>query len=114
MKNCIYIAFIIVIVFGACKKEDAINPPDDNGLPLDFVSLVAQDTIIDINGYTNIKATATGDGLYYTWSFLAGAIIGSGSDVQYTVCHAGKFKVTCEVADANSNKLTKDVYIQAK
>lgn len=114
MKPILFSVLIVWIVFAGCKKENVPDPPQNNTPQFEYISLVAQDTTIVVNGFTNIKATAVGDSLTYTWSYEAGAIVGNGSDVQFTVCHTGKFLISCEVQDAHSNKATKYLYIYSK
>jgi len=41
-----------------------------------------------------------------------GTFVGSGNTVQWTVCHADNFIITCEVVDKNNHSDTKSVTIK--
>jgi hypothetical protein len=99
----------LVFVF-ACSKTS--TTPADNSTPLKFESLVANDTVIKVNAITTVNAKATGEGLTFKWTASYGTFIGSGSKVQWTVCHSDKFSITCEVKDKNNNSESKTVYIR--
>jgi len=106
MKNfLIPIVFILVIII-SCKKEKKSDELDTSK-PLNFISLVASDSTILVNSTTKITATATGDELIYIWSCEWGTFIGSGSVVDWTVCHADTFNVKCEVKDKYNNSESK-------
>jgi len=75
------------------------------------VSLVAQDTVLPINGITTVAASATGSGLTYNWTASYGSFIGSGSSVKWTVCHADTFTITCVVKDNKGNSASKVIAI---
>ncbi len=113
IKHLLPVLLFAFIVCLSCSKSDPA-PSENNGTSFNFVSLVAQDTLMSINGITTIRATATGQGLTFNWSASYGSFIGSGSSVQWTVCHADKFKITCEVKDASGNSDTKEVYINVR
>jgi hypothetical protein len=102
----------LLIAVAACKKSD--STPTGDGGNFQFSSLVAKDTVLAVNGITTITASATGDGLTYKWTASYGTFVGSGSSVQWTVCHADKFKITCVVKDNSNHSDTKDVYIRTK
>ena len=68
--------------------------------------------VIKVNDITTITANAIGDGLTYKWSATYGTFIGSGQQVQWTVCHQAKFTITCQVTDQNNNSETKQVVIR--
>lgn len=103
------IGFILIMI--SCKKSEV---PTNSGTQFKFISLIAKDTIIKINGITSITANAQGDGLTYQWTANYGTFIGSGSTVQWTVCHADKFIITCKVKDQNNNSDTKNVTISSQ
>lgn len=112
MKNILFISVLFLAVVVSCKKEEKKETPTNK--PLEFVSLTASDTNIFVNGLTTLTATATGDGLTYTWTYLYGQIIGSGATVQWTVCHADIFDVTCTIKDSHDSVKQKSIKIYVK
>ncbi len=97
----------------SCKKsENTPSPSASNDFK--FVSLVAADTVLTVNGITTITANATGQGLSYKWTSEYGTFVGSGSMVQWTVCHSDKFKITCEISDNANHSESRDVYIRTQ
>ncbi len=116
MKRIIFILGLgIVIILAACSKSS--DPaPDNTAATLKFTSLVVTDTLLKVNDVTTITASATGEGLTYTWSEAAGlgVFIGSGNTVQWTVCHADKFTINCKVTDKNNNSETKNVVVRTQ
>jgi len=107
------ISIFSCIILISCSKSGT-GPSDSNGTDFKFVSLVPKDTAIQVNGITTITATATGSGLSYKWTASYGTFVGSGSMVQWTVCHSDKFKITCEVKDNNGHSDSKEIYIHAR
>ena len=101
---------LILLAFASCKKE---GPPSGDGSQLEFVNLVAEKDTIVVQEVTKVKATVNGENLTYTWKCdnELGVIDGSGAEILFTICHAGKFKITCDVKDNNNHQATKDVYI---
>ncbi len=99
----------------SCKKKDT----NTQTTPFVFSSLTASDTIVVVNASLHIVAVASGDDLTYSWTSADmdgnnyGTIIGSGSDVQWSICHSSHFKVNCTVADKYNNSGTKSVYIHS-
>ena len=109
MRKIIYILTILVAVLVmSCSKS---TPAPENNTPLKFISLVPQDTVLTVNGITNITANATGSGLTYHWTASYGTFLGSGSSVKWTVCHSDKFTITCEVKDDQGHSDSKTVSI---
>ena len=101
----------IVITFAACSKKSD-STPQNSTTPLVFTSLVATDTVVKVNDVTSITANATGEGLTYTWTADFGTFIGSGSVVQWTVCHSDKFTINCKITDKNNNSASRDVVVR--
>jgi hypothetical protein len=111
MKQFLLISGVVLMVaLAACHKNS--TTPDNNNGTLKFTSLVANDTVIKINEITTLTATATGEGLTYTWTCDFGTFIGSGNTVQWTVCHADNFTINCMVTDKNSNSASKTIVIR--
>jgi hypothetical protein len=110
-KIFILLGFSILIVLSACKKNESPPASDTN---FNFAGLSAQDTVIKVNGITSITANATGDELSYHWSATYGTFIGNGQTVKWTVCHADRFQITCEVSDKYKNVETRQVYINVQ
>jgi hypothetical protein len=109
MKKILYLLTILLtVLIISCSKS---TPAPENNTPFKFTSLVPQDTVLAVNGITNIIANATGSGLTYKWTASYGSFIGSGSTVKWTVCHSDKFTVTCEVNDDQGHSDSKTVSI---
>jgi hypothetical protein len=117
-KTALLIFATLLILFISCKKKDSGD--DTVVTPFSYGGLVASDTIVTVNSVIHITATATGDDLQYTWASADqhgsnyGNIIGSGADIQWSVCHSDVFVVTCTVADKHNNSGTKNVRINCK
>jgi hypothetical protein len=112
MKKILYLFTILTAVFIiSCSKSTSTPENNNPGSEFKFVSLVPQDTVLTVNGITNITATATGSGLTYHWTASYGTFIGSGSAVKWTVCHSDKFTITCEVKDDQGHSDSKTISI---
>jgi hypothetical protein len=107
MMRKILALLLIVFAVAACKKDKVENsaPP----APLVYTSLTASDTMLALGVVPTISAVATGDDILYFWSASYGSIIGSGATVQWTVCHADTFRITCKVKDKYDAELSKSV-----
>ncbi len=94
----------------SCKKDSSTA---GTGQSLEFVKLVAEKDTIAVQELTKIKATVTGENVSYSWKCdnELGVLDGSGSEILFTICHAGKFKITCDIKDSNNHQASKDVYI---
>lgn len=114
MKRILFfLGLAIIIIMAACSKKS--DPaPDNSGATFKFTSLVVKDTLLKVNDVTTITATASGEGLTYTWTADFGTFIGSGNTVQWTVCHADKFIINCQVTDKNNNSETKNVVVRTQ
>lgn len=111
MKKFILISgVVLMVVLAACHKSST-NPENSSGT-FKFSGLVSNDTVIAVNQVATIRANATGEGLTYTWTCDFGTFIGSGSTVQWTVCHADNFTINCTVTDKNSNTASKSIIIR--
>jgi hypothetical protein len=115
MKKFVLLTGIVLAIFlSSCSKKSAT--PDSSTGPFKFVSLVASDSVIAVNDATTLTATATGDGLTYTWTCDFGSFIPNGSGVNstigWTVCHADNFTIHCTIKDRNNNSETKDIIIR--
>jgi hypothetical protein len=110
MRYTFYLLVLIAsLALLSCSKSK--TTPTDNGTEFKFVSLVPNDTVLPINGITIIKANATGTGLTFHWTASYGTFIGSGSTVQWTVCHADIFTVTCQVTDDKGHADSRQIKI---
>lgn len=102
---------VLAILAIACSKKS-----DNTGTntPLTFKNLIVSDTVMVVNGLITATADATGDGLSYHWTASYGSFVGSGASVKWTVCHADKFIITCEVTDQNGNSASKQrtIYVR--
>lgn len=118
MKKIILLLFVSSFVLCYSCKKDKSNTGTQT--PFAFTSLNASDTVVNVTTTIHIIATATGDGLTYTWASADlngnpyGTIIGSGANIQWNVCHNDRFKVTCTVSDSHSNSASKDIIITSK
>jgi hypothetical protein len=110
MKNLFLILIVFLIPFAACKKDNNDTPADQQN-PLVFTSLSCADSTLAVGATTTFTATASGDDLTYSWSSLYGTFFGSGPVVQWSVCHADGFIITCEVQDKYGNKESKNIKI---
>jgi hypothetical protein len=111
MKKIVFLFTILaVILVISCSKSNT-TPDNTTGAEFKFISLVPQDTVLPVNGITNITATATGSGLTYKWTASYGSFIGSGSKVKWSVCHSDKFTITCDVSDGNGHSDSKTISI---
>lgn len=106
----IFAAFALV----SCTKSTSAPENNNPGGNFKFISLVPQDTVMPVNGFTNITATATGSGLTYKWTASYGTFLGSGSTVKWTVCHSDKFTITCEVKDNQGHTDSKTVSVNVR
>ena len=104
------ILILAMAAFFACSKTD--NSATGDSSALKFEKLIATDTMMKVNALTTISAIASGDGLSYTWTAPYGTFIGSGSSVQWTVCHSDRFSISCEVRDKNNNSQVKSITIR--
>ena len=112
MKKILYLLTILIAVLMISCNKFSSAPEDNNpGSEFKFISLVPQDTVMAVNGFTNITATATGSGLTYKWTASYGTFLGSGSSVKWTVCHSDKFTITCEVKDDKGHSDSKTVSV---
>jgi len=107
-KTITILCLVTIVILAACSKNKETQDPG-NSPSLKFSSLVAADTVIKVNDITSITANATGDGLTFTWTASYGTFIGSGSTVQWTVCHQDKFNITCLVTDKYNHSETKSI-----
>lgn len=115
MRKYLALALLIAgLAMISCSKKDAPSDPGPQQTPFKYISLVAQDTLMALTDINTIIATATGDGLSYHWTASYGNFIGSGSSVQWTVCHEDKFRITCEVRDQYGHSESKDVYVRVR
>jgi hypothetical protein len=110
MKNLISILFLsALVIMAACSKSTTTPDPGT----LKFNSLTAADSVIRVNDITTIIADAKGDGLKYTWTASYGTFVGSGSTVQWTVCHEDKFSISCLVTDQYNHSETKTIVVRS-
>lgn len=107
----VLVLLLITAITGGCKKED--DAPLTESDKIEFVSLVIEKDNIGITELTKVSATVKGSNLTYSWKCdnELGVFEGSGSEVMFTICHGGTFKITCEVKDNSSNQATRDVYV---
>jgi len=108
-KYTIILLSVFTLLAMACSKKSDTN---GSNTPLVFSSLNASDTTMAVNGLITLTANASGDGLSYHWNASYGSFVGSGTIVKWTVCHADKFVITCEVQDANGNSTSKQCTIR--
>jgi len=107
------LAVIIVFSLFACQKEKKVVLTG-NETPLNFISLVAADSVLHVNVPATFIATATGDGLTYTWSCDWGTFIGSGAQIQWVACHQSTIPITCIVEDMYNRSQSKTIEVKVK
>ncbi len=108
-KLFLFLGMLTITGFFACSKS---NTSPSGTSTLKFETLAAADTVMKVNGITTITAKVSGEGITYKWTATYGTFIGSGSKVQWTVCHSDKFSITCEVKDKNNKSDSRTVYIR--
>lgn len=113
MKQVIAIFCLVSIVILAACSKSTTTPDPGPGANFKYNSLTAADTVIKVNGITTVVAEANGDGLTYKWTASYGTFIGSGSTVQWTVCHQDKFTITCVVSDQYNHTETKTIIVRS-
>lgn len=115
IKTLHLLAMITFVAITACKKEEKTGQTASS-TPLQYNSLSAQSTTIAIGATTKVTASATGEGLTYTWSVSAGDIIGNGAEITYgaPTCCAGQNTITCTVKDAGGNSQAKSLIINVQ
>ena len=106
------IALAAIVILAACSKSETAPDPGP-GANFKYTSLSAADTVIKVNDITTVTAVATGDGLTYKWTASYGTFVGSGSTVQWTVCHQSKFSITCVVSDQYNHSETKTIVVRS-
>jgi hypothetical protein len=102
-----------MVFIASCSKKDNTVPEPAAGSNFKFASLTPTDTLVKVNSYITITANATGDGLAYKWTASYGTFVGSGSTVQWTVCHKAKFTITCEITDQYDHTDTKTIAVRS-
>ncbi|MCX6243285.1 MAG: hypothetical protein NTU98_01155 [Bacteroidetes bacterium] len=112
-KTILFISLLAFVAVVSCSKSSS-TPTESNGSTFKFVSLTPSDSIMTVNGILTIMANATGTGLKFKWTADYGTFIGSGSSVQWTVCHSDNFHIQCEVTDANGNSDKKETIIHVR
>jgi len=106
------VCLLSILIAASCTKSKTTNP--DPGSDFKFSSLTATDSVIKVNAFTTISASATGSGLSYKWTASYGTFIGSGSTVQWTVCHQDKFTINCQVTDQYNHSETKSIVVRSQ
>jgi hypothetical protein len=112
-KAILFFSLLAFVAVVSCSKSDS-SPAESNGTQFKFISLTPSDSVMTVNNIITITANATGTGLKFKWSADYGTFIGSGSSVQWTVCHSDDFKITCEVTDANGNLDKKETTVHVR
>ena len=112
-QNVLIFSLFTILIIAGCQKTDN-SSQDVNPAQLTFTNLVADDSTMTVNDVMNVKAIATGEGLTYNWTASYGSFIGSGAEVKWTVCHADRFRITCEVKDKYDQSISKDLYIRVR
>jgi hypothetical protein len=103
---------ILFFFLVSCEKG---SETPGNCIPINFISLEAENDTIESGSDTDIRAEAEGEGLKYEWTKSLGIIEGSGAQVTYiaTPCAIGEIEVTCRVIDKcnNSESMTIKIYV---
>lgn len=106
MKRLFYLLLLCIAVLPACKKKD-------NAAVLNsFIGLTAEKDTILTGQSTKITALVDGENVTFSWSSMAGDILGSGSEVTYVAptCTPGVNPVNCTVSAADNSE-TKTIFI---
>ena len=112
IKTISIATMLTTMLFAACKKQTETQPQGATSTPFEYKTLSAEKTTVTIGKTTKISATATGNGLTYTWSLNGtGDLIGSGYQITYSPCCTGQNRITCVVKDSGGNQVSKSVII---
>ena len=107
MKPYLIIAlFVGCMMAVSCSKESKTASS-----PLVFSSLMANADSVHVDSLLGVHAVATGDNLSYTWE-STGNILGSGANVNFTICHVDVFNIKCTVTDNASNSASKTISVR--
>jgi len=103
------VSLLLLFISGGCDEKDL---PAETG-NIEFVSLTVEHDTLAIMELTKVIADVNGENLTYTWKCdnELGIFEGSGPEVMFTICHGGKFKITCEVKDNANHQASKDAYV---
>ena len=100
------IAILTIFILNGCDGDENGTGPS-NESPV-IISLIANPTIVEINGTSIITCTANdpdGDNLTYIWEASGGSISGTGSSVNWTAPNTGgTYLVSCTVDDGNGGQ----------
>jgi hypothetical protein len=88
-------AFLLILLLGACSKEDPANTAGD----IAITALTASLRVVEAWDTTLITVEATGSDLQYGWEANHGDITGSGKTIKYAAgeCCVGLNTITCRV-----------------
>lgn len=111
MKNLIYIMCFAIIGLISCS--DSSSPVDSDLHGFEFVKLETDKTRMLLTEAATLTATATGEELSYQWKASEGNLIGQGSSIQFTICHATSSRVSCTVTDKYNHSTSKSVIIES-
>lgn len=113
----LYLFLFSTFLIGCSKEEQQIQTPINTSLV--FHSLTSGDTIMKVGGLMPVEALATGDNLNFEWiskdanNNSYGSFFGTGSSVEWYVCHADLFYITCTVTDKYQNKESKTITVRS-
>jgi len=119
MARKLFFSIIVFVIFlGSCKKksDDIVN---DGSNPLVFTSLTPSDSLVVVGTFITLSAVATGEGLTYVWDSKDlngsdyGTFFGSGSVLEWTICHSDKFIITCTVTDKFKQTASKSIQVRS-
>ncbi len=101
---------VLSVLLVSCEKDSKTRI---GCIPVNFISLEAENDTIESGSETIIEAEAEGDGLIYEWTKTLGILEGSGSRVTYiaTPCAIGEIEITCKVIDECDNSVTMTLII---
>ena len=118
--NILIVLLIVIKMFYSCEYslDNNIGDIEEENLPPEIISLVAEETVIYSEGYTMIYCTAEDpeeDDISYDWEAESGMFGNTGPSVAKWYAPEVEeeivFKITVTITDKINDKLSKDIYI---
>jgi hypothetical protein len=111
-KTTLFFALAFMFFAFSCKKEPNEGPQQPT---FQFENLIASNYQTKIGTLVTFSAITSGEIASYEWiskdkdNNNYGTFFGGGSQVEWSVCHADSFYITCTVAGSSSQKISKTI-----